>query len=101
MIDPIGAKAVRIDGTYGLDPHRAAEEKDAKAQDVRAEVAGQLPTDAAEVVPSQQRLIAAAKAAEEVNLQAVEESRRLLEAGELDTPEAADRAARRILDLGL
>jgi hypothetical protein len=42
-----------------------------------------------------------AMAADEVNVKAVEEARRLLEAGELDTPAACDRVAEVLLDRGL
>ncbi|MGB2821963.1 MAG: hypothetical protein WBF17_13350 [Phycisphaerae bacterium] len=59
------------------------------------------PRDGAEVISSQERLIAAASAAEEINAKAVEEARALLQAGQLDTPEAADRAAEAILKMGL
>lgn len=36
-----------------------------------------------------------------IDLQAVAEAKRLLESGELDTPEAAARAAEKIIDLGI
>jgi hypothetical protein len=46
-------------------------------------------------------LVKLAMAADEVNVKAVEEARRLLEAGELDTPAACDRVAEVLLDRGL
>ena len=100
MVGPIGANQVRIDGTYGLEPHKASEDKEAAAKELKGK--GGLPaaTDSAEVVSSQERLIAAAAAADEVDTRAVEEARALLKAGQLDTPEAANRAAEAMLDLG-
>lgn len=53
-----------------------------------------------EHVSAHKSLIQAALAAEEVNSKAVAEARQLLESGQLDTPEAAERAARNMLDLG-
>jgi hypothetical protein len=93
---------VRIDGTYNLEPRKAADEKDAKAPGARS-VTIPVPTTAggAQVVRSQEKLISEASAAPEINAQAVAEARALLESGQLDTPQAADRAAQRILDLGL
>jgi hypothetical protein len=95
--DPIGARQLRIDGTYGLEPNKASEDKEGAAQSPKATGVGA----ATEVVSSQERLIAAAGSADEVNARAVEEARALLASGQLDTPEAAKRAAQNILDLGL
>jgi hypothetical protein len=93
---------VRIDGTYGLEPRKAAEEKDAKAPGAKG-AAAPAPAAAggAQVVWSQEKLISAASAAPEIDAQAVAEARALLESGQLDTPQAAYRAAQRIVDLGL
>ena len=38
--------------------------------------------------------------ADEIDLQAVAQAKELLQSGQLDTPEAADRAAEKILDIG-
>jgi hypothetical protein len=46
-------------------------------------------------------LIARASEAPDVNLEAVEEARRLIAEGKLDTPEAARRAAENLLDFGI
>ena len=98
MMDPIGAGRVRIDGTYGLDAHNASDEKEAKGVGPqKAATAGA----AAEIVSSQDRLIATAASTDEINAKAVEEARGLLKAGRLDTPEAAARAAKAIVELGL
>ena len=49
----------------------------------------------------EKELVTRALAAEQVNATAVAEARRLLESGQLDTPEAIDRAAAVLLDLGV
>jgi len=100
MTGPTGVNAVRIDSSYITDPRAAAEER---ADNARGTGAPQAAGDAgaAEVVLSQQRLIAEAAAAEAVDARAVEEARTLLLAGELDTPEAAERAAQAMLAKGL
>ncbi len=54
-----------------------------------------------EHISSQQSLIQDALAASEVNSKAVEEARKMLESGQLDTPEAIKRAAKNMIDLGL
>ena len=50
---------------------------------------------------AQQSLIDVANAVDDVNVQAVEAARKALLSGELDSPEAARRAAQAILDHGL
>jgi len=98
---PTGVGSVRVDGTYGLGPKSRAEEADPKAQSPQGHSIESDPDGGAEVVFSQERLVAAATNVEEVNLSAVEEARALLDAGQLDTPEAAQRAAEAILKTGL
>ena len=100
-IGPTGVGSVRVDGTYGLGPQNRAEETDPKAEALQGQYVGRDAENCAEVVFSQERLIAAAASAEEVNVQAVEEARALLDSGQLDTPEAARRAAEAILKTGL
>lgn len=51
--------------------------------------------------PAFQPYVARAREAEEVRLAEVEEAKRLIAAGELDTPEAAQRAAEALLRLGI
>jgi len=94
-----GNRDVRIDGTQTVGPQAAAEEAEAKAPP--GPQFGPAPQTGAEVISSQERLIAAATGTEEVNAQAVEEARALLDSGQLDTPAAAYRAAEAILQLGL
>jgi len=100
-IGPTGAPAVRIDGTYGVGPNVSPEETEAKAESLQGQYLGEASRNGAEVISSQERLIAAAAAGEDVNGKAVEEARALLEAGQLDTPRAARRAAEAILRMGL
>ena len=52
-------------------------------------------------VSSDKAAIRAAFASEEVNAKSVEEAKKALAAGELDSPEVIKRAAERILDSGL
>ena len=93
---------MRIGGTYNLEPRKAVDEKEAKAPDTKgAAVPTPADADGAQVVWSQEKLISEASAAPEINAQAVAEARSLLESGQLDTPEAAQGAAQRMLELGL
>lgn len=98
---PTGPGRVRIDGTYGMGPQKAAEDREAKTGAAQGGLANQAAGNGAEVVSSQERLIAAASAIEDVNVRAVAEARALLRSGRLDTPESARRAAQGILQLGL
>ena len=88
---------MRVNGTYGLEPRKPAKARPAAG----AGAADSLATGATERVSSQERLIASAIAVDEVNLRAVEEAQALLASGELDSPQAARRAAEAILDAGL
>lgn len=98
-ITPTGYGNMRIDVTSGAGPYKAADGKADKAKEAKGQPASSGPKGA-EVILSQEGLIAAARNAEEINTQAVEEARGLLESGQLDTAEAAERAAKAILDLG-
>lgn len=103
MIDPIGAHRVRIDGTCGVEPHGAPDERvpgAAKGPQGSASEAASQQAGGLEVIPSQKHLIAAAAASEDVDARAVEEARAVLRSGQLDTPEAAARAAQALVDLG-
>ena len=94
---------VRIEGTFGTEPYGLPNGKD------KPEKAGDsVPSDRAKDAAGDLRvsstyapLVRKAATLDEVDLQAVEEARRALQAGELDTPDAVLRAARAILDLGL
>jgi hypothetical protein len=92
---------VRIQGPFNfdqLDRPGGGKASSGKAKSSRgrdAEVSGD-----SEVVPAHQNLIKAALSAQEVRPQVVEAARQALQAGELDTPEAALGAARRMLEFG-
>jgi hypothetical protein len=96
---------VRIDGIFGLDPtpqprdgKSGKPDKAAKSgESSQAKPAAPGPR----VEPAQQSLVRQALTAPEVDLQAVEEARSLLQSGQLDTPAAVQRAARNLLDIGL
>jgi len=63
---------------------------------------GSVADEQAVVVERQQQpLVTQAMAFDEVNTQAVNEARKLLDSGELDGPEAAGRLAKALLDRGL
>ena len=93
---------MRIDG-----PNRAEMPSPSEGSEVRRQAAN--PTDGAEASVANPRIGEAAskpyiqKAAvcDEVNTQAVAEAKELLESGQLDTPEAAKRAAERIISMGI
>jgi len=53
------------------------------------------------VGPSELPYVKGALATGDINDQAVQEARQLLQSGELDTPEAAGRAAKAMIDFGL
>ncbi len=98
---PEGVSSVRIDGTYGPGPRRASDEQaPGSAGAGGAGAAGSIGPDA-EVIASQQKLIDEAAAAPAVRTEVVEAARAMLEAGTLDTPEAAARAAEALLDRGI
>ena len=99
-IGPTGANSVRIDGSYIPDPRKPQEDRAASARRPGDTEAG-ASVGGAEVISSQERLITDAGAVAEVNTQAVAEAKALLESGALDTPEAAGRAAKAMLDIGL
>lgn len=92
---------MRIDGIFTPEhltrPNGKAPEGKAKSSGTQGADAGGL-LERASVQPS---LIQAALAADDVNVKAVEEARKALLSGELDTPEAARRAAETLLDHGV
>lgn len=92
---------MRIDGLSNLEhlncPNGKASASSSKSSDARGADAG----GGVGQTSAQQSLIEAALAVNDVNAQAVEEAKKALLSGELDTPEAARRAAEAILDSGL
>lgn len=91
---------MRIDGTIHPEPFRgpAGKAPTSKSKPGASGGAGASADTGADTIRS--GLVALAMSAPHVNAQAVEEARRALAAGELDTPEAARRAAEAILDKG-
>jgi hypothetical protein len=94
---------VRIDGTDRVELHGPSASGSASPQSARpggvqeaAETGRPRATELA-----CEAYIRKAAASEEVDLQAVAEARKLLEAGRLDTPEAAARTAEAIIIKGI
>ena len=99
----MGVGIVRVDGTFGKDPLGLAGQKGKPKGSTDAAGGARASENGQDLVVSSslQPLISQASEADEVNWQAVQAARAALEAGELDTPEAASRAAKAILDVGL
>jgi hypothetical protein len=91
---------VRIDGISNPEhlncPNGKTSASKSKSSDARGADAGGGAGQSA-----QQSLIETALAVNDVNTQAVEEARKALLSGELNSPEAARRAAEAILDQGV
>jgi hypothetical protein len=79
-------------------PESAALSKQAKSSGAPE---ADLHPESSAYVPSVAPYVGKALATEEVDRQAVLQAKELLKSGELDTPEAAKRAAQAILDLGV
>lgn len=91
---------MRIDGTTGSELINlpGGEGKFSKTKTSNSQ--GAAVEKGLEHISSQKLLIQEALGATEINHKAVEEARALLESGQLDTPEAAKRAAQNIIDIG-
>lgn len=81
--------------------NRLEEQKKSSSKTSAGQTGGAGKSDSAEAAKVNDSLIQAALSAPEVDAKAVEDARRALQSGELDTPEAARRAAERLLNLGL
>jgi len=94
---------VRIEGTHGLEPQALPENAEPLPKPPASAEAGgeKAPADASPVPPACRPYVQAALAADDVDHDAVEAARKLLQSGELDTPEAILRAARAMLDKGV
>ena len=90
-----GPEKLQMDGLSSKDGQMRGPAQPARAPDVPA------AADAAIADPACVLYTPKAAACEDVNLQAVAEALRLLEAGQLDTPQAARQAAENILSMGL
>lgn len=86
------------------DKHVQAEQPGLAKDGKDARMAARAATESggtAAISPAKPSLVRQAAASPEVNAQAVADARRLLQAGQLDTPEAARAAAEAILTRGL
>lgn len=92
---------MRIDGTHGIDPRALGDAKALSGKGFAAPAAAGDVAKTASSAPSRGPLVQEALSASEVNLQAVEEARRMIASGELDSPEAIQRAAQAMTDRGL
>lgn len=94
---------MRIDGTNGLppqgtpEPAQPSQKLPRPSDSADAKVGG----DDLQIRSSLDPYVRAALAGEEVDEQAVAEARRLMESGQLDSPEAARRAAEALLRDGI
>lgn len=97
-----GVERVRIDPADAMTPSSGAEPTRRKVEPRAKETDDARPSEVpAGPEPDTRGYVEKARAAGAINTAAVAEARRLLESGELDTPEAARRAAEAILEQGL
>ncbi|RKY23863.1 MAG: hypothetical protein DRP83_08545 [Planctomycetota bacterium] len=95
---------MRIDGQIGYEYPKplGGEEKPSRSKLPGPEQAATQGSGKGEqLAPGQRSLIQAALAVEDVDTAAVAEAKELLESGQLDTPEAARRAAKNMIERGL
>ncbi len=91
---------MRIHGTFGFEP-QGVPNRNKSDRAPKSDSGGKpKPAGGSLLQAAHNSVVSLALQSEEVNIQAVDEARRLLETGQLDTPEAARRAAQTILDLG-
>ena len=94
---------MRIDGAFGIDPHRpsapAGKNSSATPRAREGEDSVEMQADP-EIRRKCRALIEQARAAKQGRDQVVAEARELLAAGKLDQAEAIRRAAENLLDLG-
>ena len=91
---------MRVEGTNGAHQQDPAGGKPAAPGPAPARPAEAGAAGGAEAGAARQAHVRDALACDEMDLAAVAEARRLLQAGQLDTPEAATRAAQTLIDRG-
>lgn len=91
---------MRIDGTNGLQGGGLTDGTSRAPKNTHAAGTPEA-SQGTELRLSQTPYIQAASATDEVDMQAVAAAKELIQSGQLDTPEAAQRAAQNILDLGI
>jgi len=89
---------VRVQGPQGHEPQNVP---NATGPGRAVGPEARTPATEAHLSASCRPYIAKALSSDAFNVQAVQEARRMLAAGQLDTPDAAQRAAERIVDLGI
>ncbi len=99
----LGAANVRIDGPNSRQIPGNRKTGDADAQPGKTKGSQESgPTGRGVAVePTVMTYVRKAIESDQIDLQAVAEAKKLLESGELDTAETAERAAERIIDLGI
>jgi hypothetical protein len=102
MVEQYRSRTVRIDKTNGFEPQglppggRPA----AKPGKLASPTADEA-VDGAQIDLTSSALVRQAAASADINAAAVQEARKLLQSGQLDTPAAIRRAAQAIIDTGL
>lgn len=93
---------MRIEGTQGAGPNGLNEGAAGPGKHAKAPAsASAKPAEALQFDSVHATYVRKAAACETVNPAAVAEARKLLESGQLDTPEAAQRAAEAMISRGL
>jgi hypothetical protein len=93
---------MRIDGTHAPEPQGLGDARLAgQAPKPSTSAADKTGVDSSQLLSEQAPYIRAAIAVPDADTSAVEEARNLLRSGQLDNPEAIQKAAQRILDLGI
>jgi hypothetical protein len=93
---------MKINGPYGFEPPGLTNRSDKSGKSGKSDQGSKTgkASGGSLVHAAHNSFVSLALQTEEVNTQAVNEARNLLENGQLDTPEAARRTAEAILDLG-
>ena len=91
---------MRIDGTSGSDIYdAAARDKVQRLETPGGPAAQRQPSHEVVISTLPQRYLREAQATDDIDLAAIAEAKRLIAAGQLDTPEALQRAADAIVEL--
>ena len=93
---------MRIDKTHNLDPLTPPESRPGGAPSAAsAKKAGsEAAVDSSQIRAESQPYIRQALEVPEMDQQAIEQARALLQAGQLDSPAALERLAQKLIDLG-
>jgi len=92
---------VRIDGANSVQPQGTPESPQSPQKSLPRSGDARIDAGGRKLDPALAPYVRAAMAGEEINQQAVAEARRLLQSGQLDTPDAARRAAEALTRLGI